>query len=167
MHFESFKTTRIGSHRCKKGMYVLNEVRWNSSGNSVHCFLFIYKEDTIVVADHKHMPHTIPYFGSTRLEFEHCAIQSNQNAQRIEVFHRKIVVTEQNFVYSILLCRHLVQLLQQTTGPLSLLDFTLLLWLVPSMDLPGFRSGKEELGGAMVLLKENFLLPYSTVFVHP
>lgn len=62
-------------------------------GNSVHCFLLIYK-GTLVVADHKHMPHKIPSFWDFRQEFEHYVIQSKQNAQRIEVFHRKVVVTE-------------------------------------------------------------------------
>lgn len=34
-----------------------------------------------------------------------------------------------------------------TTSPSSLVDFTLLLWLVPFMDLPGFRSGKGNSEG--------------------
>lgn len=38
---------------------------------------------------------------------------------------------------------------------------------MPSMGLPGFKPGREKLGGVVVLLKENFLLPCSTVFAHP
>lgn len=53
--------------------------------------------------------HKIPSFWDLRQEFEQYSIQSNQNAQGIQVFGRKFLFT--------LFCRHLVQLLVADNSP--------------------------------------------------